>query len=69
MDLDKYGSKNTGSHTNIQENIGGAYKQIRTDGVYIRSHGWSIYTRRKIYEKVKIWGIYIQITKHIFGTN
>ena len=54
LDLDKYGSKNTGSHTNIQENIGGAYKQIRTDGVYIRSHGWSIYTRRKIYEKVKI---------------
>ena len=34
--LDKYGRKNTGGQTNIQENIGGAYEQIRTNGVYIQ---------------------------------
>ena len=39
--LDKYGSKHTGSHTNMQAKIGGMYKQIRTDGLYI-------------YEKAKI---------------
>ena len=31
----KYGSKHTGSHTNIQVNIGGTYERIRTVGVYI----------------------------------
>ena len=33
--LDKYGSKHTGSQTNIQAKIGGTYKRIRTDGVHI----------------------------------
>ena len=34
--LDKYGSKHTGSKTNMQAKIGGTYDQIRMDGVYIR---------------------------------
>ena len=36
LTIDKYGSKYTGSQTNVQAKIGGTYKQIRTDGVYIR---------------------------------
>ena len=48
--LDKYSSKQPGSQTNIQANIGGTYEQIITDGVYTRSHGRSIYTRRQRYE-------------------
>ena len=34
--LEIYGSKHTGSYTNIQAKIGGTYKKIRTNGVYIR---------------------------------
>ena len=34
--LDKYDSKHTGSQTNVQSIIGGTYKQIRTDVVYIQ---------------------------------
>ena len=54
--VDKYGSKHTGSQTNIQTNIGGTYGQIRTDGVYIREGTFGVYiregkyTRRHIYE-------------------
>ena len=32
LTIDKYGSKYTGSQTNVQAKIGGTYKQIRTDG-------------------------------------
>ena len=42
--VDKYGSKHTGSQKNIRANIGGTYEQIRTDRVYIREHK---YIRRR----------------------
>ena len=32
--LDKYGSKYTGSRTDVKAKIGGMYRQMRTDGVY-----------------------------------
>ena len=37
--------------------------------VQVNNNVRSIYTRRKIYEKAKILGLYIQMTKHIFSTN
>ena len=43
--LYKYGSKYTCSQTNIQENIGGAYKRIRKDGIYIREGTVGVYIR------------------------
>ena len=43
--LDKYGSKYTGSQTNIQENIEGTYNQIRKDGVYIHEGTFIVYIR------------------------
>ena len=53
--LDKYGSKHTGSQTNIQANIGGTYDLIRTDTVYIREGTFRVYIREgKIYDKAKI---------------
>ena len=33
--LDKYGSIHTGSQTSIKSKIGGTYKRIRTDELYI----------------------------------
>ena len=36
LDIDKYGSKNTGIQTNIQAKFGGTYEQIIMDRVYIR---------------------------------
>ena len=56
MVIDKYGSKHTGSQTNIQANIGGTYEQIRTDGLYIWEGTVGVYTqegkdtRRQRYE-------------------
>ena len=41
--LDKYGSKHTGSQTNIQAKIGGTNDRIRTDGVYIREGTVRVY--------------------------
>ena len=35
LDIDKYGSKHTGSQTNIQAKFGRTYEQIRMDRVYI----------------------------------
>ena len=43
--VDKYGSKHTGSQTNIQAKIGGTYEEIRTDGVYIREGTVGVYIR------------------------
>ena len=34
--LDKYSSKNTGRQTNVQAKIGGTYRQMRMDRVYIQ---------------------------------
>ena len=48
--LDKYGSKHTGSQTNVQAKIRGTYERIRTDGVYIREGTGGVY----IHEKEKI---------------
>ena len=45
MYLDKYSSKHTGSQITIQENIGGAYERIRTDGVYIQEGTVGVYIR------------------------
>ena len=50
--VDKYDIKHTGSQTNIQENIGGTYEQIITDGVYIRE---GKDTRRQRYEDFTFW--------------
>ena len=41
--LDKYGSKHTGSQTNIQAKIGGTYEQIITEGLYIREGTVGVY--------------------------
>ena len=45
--VDKYGSKHTGSQKKIQENIGGTYKRIRTDGVYIQEVTVGVYIRER----------------------
>ena len=45
LGLDKYFSKYTGSQTNIQANIGGAYEKIRTVGVYIQEGKYMIRQR------------------------
>ena len=45
--LDKYGSKYTGSRKNVQAKIRETYRQMRTDGVYIREGTSAIHTRRK----------------------
>ena len=47
--LDKYVSKHTGSQTNIQENIGGAYERIITDRVYIQKGTVGVYIREGKY--------------------
>ena len=43
--LDKYGSKHTGSRTNVQPKFGGTYGQMRPDGVYIREVTNGVYIR------------------------
>ena len=53
LELDKYSSKHTGSQTNIQANIGGTYKQIITDGVYIREGTVRVYIRKGKYMRKK----------------
>ena len=81
--VDKYGSKHTDSGTNVQAKIGGTYGRTRTDGVniyekerteYIYEKERTEYTYEKerteyIYKKAKIRELYVQMTKHIFGTN
>ena len=41
--IDKCGSKHIGSHTNINVNVGGTYKRIITDGVYIQEGTAGVY--------------------------
>ena len=47
--LDKYGSKHTGSHTNIQAKIVGTYEQVITDRyIYEKAQSEYIYKKAKI---------------------
>ena len=51
--VDKYGSKHTGSLTNVQAIIGGMYGQMRTDGVYRRERKNGVYTKEGKEREVK----------------
>ena len=55
--LDKYGSKHTGSQTNVQAKIRGTYGQMRTDRVYILegTNGVYILANKYLYRNNKYY--------------
>ena len=68
--LDKYGSKHTGSRTNVQARIGGTYGQMKTDGLYRREGKNGVYLLLLLFLLLLLGvDIFVVVTATINGLN